>query len=385
MARLVQQVKDQIFGNSLARRHANYSYPGSMLDSLATDIAVVLVDVESKYESIIGLTKTEAATGVYLDTIARDVNITRRVPERARTLYSDSNLQISTTNGEPLLDVYNEYGIDATSLTVTTNNNRVSYSIYSPIEVPPGTSMYVSARALVLGGEGNVKKGELNRFTKLYPKLRITNRYSINNGKGIEGDDSLRIRIFNKLESNLKNSNTFNGLIQTIVPSYGKHLLQNDGPGSFILYLQPANDLAYSYSSLADIGNNLRQFLPAGQKVSVRNFDIVRFKIETRIVLNTNVNQGNSIIQAKQVIQNYFDSLPGGASVSLTELEARMAGAISGFRFVSREGNHFKKVSYVLKEGSAMFEYIATPGDLINIAPHQIATIDIVDISISGE
>jgi hypothetical protein len=387
MARTIQQVKDQIFGNSAGRSHANYAYPGSMFDSLATDIANVLTQVESKYENIIDTMKIDSASGSNLEYLVRDLNIERKLGSRANTLASDSNLVISTTSGQTVLEVFNEYGLTTDNLIICNAGKSKLYSVYSPT-IPSNTpEMYVSARALTSGLAGNARRNELSFFTTLYPKLKVTNRFAINNGKDSEDDTSLRNRALTVVDTNLKNQNGLNSVLRYMVPDYGRSTVALTGPGSYCIYLQPSTDLLYPESVLNDVSSMIKSFLPAGQKVIIKNFDPVVFTIETRFIFssNSNVNSANTLDQIKNVIQNYFDNLTGGSAVSLLELEALIGQAVSAVKLISREGNHFKRVTYAVTDGSAIFNYVAIPGQTLFFEQNQIPTIRSVDISLSSE
>jgi uncharacterized phage protein gp47/JayE len=238
-------------------------------------------------------------------------------------------------------------------------------------------------RALGQGRVYNLDKGELIRLEKAYSKLRIFNNYSISNGMDTETSSALKERILNKVESNLKNSNSIS-LIMNQLRGYGKYSVVNnyDGPGSVLICLQPSSGLFYPDSALRDIESKILPFFPATSRLIVKNFDPVVFNIKTKIVCQANAVPIQVASTVKEAITNYFNSLTGGDQVDLTDVRDFLIRGVPGLKAVSRIKNHLEQVDYTILEGTSSVVKNAKPGEVIFVEDHQVATIGTLIINV---
>lgn len=378
MARRLSEIKEAIFTGSLRRQHANYFGFGSILDGLATDVANLIFELEVNQENLLGANHLDTASSDQLLRFAKDFNITPEVARRAYSLESDSNVIISTTNGQPLDSVFLDNDIILSGLRVSNGNKTKMYVIEGTLaDTSISSSCFVTVRALQIGGALNVDKNELTRLEKPYRNLRITNNFAIANGSNNESNAALKDRILYKIESNLRNKNIVSAILAK-VPGYGKSsIVQNyDGPNTLLVCVQPASGLYFSSSALQDIKSMLLMYVPAGTRIIVKNFDPVAFSIKTQIVATNSNTAANLVEPVKATITRYFDMLPGGQSVDLKRLASDIFLAVPGIKLISRVGNSFQEVSYSVYEGTSKINYMVSSEEIVDVSSNQIATLE---------
>ena len=377
MPRKISEIKNVILDGVLRRSQANYFGPGSILDTLADDVANITHEAELNQEVILNSVHLDTASESHLEKYARDFNITRASSIRAYSSISDNNVLMSTTSGETIQSVLNLNNIILPGLRVTDSSRTKIYIVEgSNADLSAVSSAYVSVRAVGGGAGYNVGRNELNNFEKSYVKLRITNNFPILNGTDSESSASLKSRVLSKIDSNLRNANAVNAVLQNI-PGYGKSTIVNnfDGPGSLLVSVQPSTGLAFPQSSLADIKTKLIPFLPTGVKVIVKNFDPVAVSIKTRIVANSNADAQQVAANVQSGLTNFFNGMSGGTSLDLENLKIFLLSTVPGLKFISRVGNTFEEVSYTVYEGSSAFNFISSPNGIIPIEMTQIVTL----------
>jgi hypothetical protein len=385
--RNIVDIKNLILGNSLARKHANYFYPGSMIDSLASDVGRLLVDAETEHKLAMKNMYVASAEGQGLERIANDYGLSRSMDATARALASDRNILISTTYNENLSDVLAAYNININGLQVTNANDTIRYILQQTDAIgPEDKSIYVGAIANGSGSFFNVDKGALNRFVKSFPRLKVTNLFSIRTGKNVETDESLRLKIFSKIESNQKTISSLNYLINQELPDLGSLAVAGDtgGTSGLIIYLQPATGLFYEDSVLSNIKFLVSSFVGPGQIVKVSNFTSVGFRFEIHVIVKAGLNATSVSDQVQRIITNYFNQLRPGASVELDSLKFSILG-IPGVKLVSKTSNNFKKVEYQVQDGTAYFKYDASLLNTVDISPNQLATLSNLELSVTNE
>ena len=378
MARRLSEIKEAIFTGSLRRQHANYFGFGSILDGLSTDVANLIFELESNQENLLGANHLDTASNDQLLRFAKDFNITPEVARRAYSLEGDSNVVLSTTNGQPLDTVFSDNDIILPGLRVSNGDKTKTYVIEATTtDTSISGTCFVTVRALEIGSAPNVEKNELTRLEKPYKNLRITNNFAIANGSNNETNSALKERILYKIESNLRNKNILSTVLAR-VPGYGKSsIVQNyDGPNTLLICVQPASGLYFPSSTLNDIRNMLLLYLPAGTRIIVKNFDPVAFTIKTQIVATNSNTAANLVEPVKAAITRYFDMLPGGESVDLKKLALNVLLEVPAVKLISRIGNSFQEVSYSIYEGTSKLTYIADPDKIININSNQVATLE---------
>lgn len=377
MPRKISEIKNVILDGALRRSQANYFGPGSVLDTLADDIASIAYEAEINQEVILNSVHLDTASESHLEKYARDFNITRASSIRAYSSISDNNVFISTTSGETIQSVLNLNNIILSGLRVTDSSRTKIFIVEgTDADLTAVSSAYISVRAVGGGSGYNVGKNELNNFEKSYVKLRITNNFPILNGADSESSSSLKGRVLNKIDSNLRNANAVNSVLVNI-PGYGKSTVINnfDGPGSLLISVQPSTGLAFPGSALTDIRTKLIPFLPTGVRVVVKNFDPVAVSIKTRIVANSNANAQQVAADVQSGMTNFFNGLSGGTSIDLDDLRIFLLSSIPGLKFISRVGNTFEEVGYTVYEGSSAFNFISSPNGVIPIDMTQIGTL----------
>lgn len=380
-----KRTKEKILNSAAYRGHANYFFPGSMLDSLASDVADITYGVEFNQSRILNAVHVETAGTDDLDKIARTFNVNRRKEEIAYSLASDFNVTVKTTSGESLTSLLSYYGVNLLGLEISDSTLNKRYVINDvPFITSSQTQAIVGVRALIGGSVSNVLVNELSRFVGNFPKLKVTNNFAINSGRDQEADESIKIRILNKIESNLINEVSLNYALLSIVPNYGSSQIMTISPGITEIYIQPAKGISYESKALLAVERELSSYFGNGKNFIVKNFFPVLFNIDMRIIVNNNSDLNAVSAAIKEVIKNYFDNLSGGNSVDLTSLEIVVA-SIPGVKMISSSGNHFKKVTYTRLEGGATFEYVAMPGELVSMQMNEIPTINSANISISDE
>jgi hypothetical protein len=383
MPRKISEIKNVILDGVLRRSQANYFGPGSVLDTLADDVANITHEAELNQEVILNSVHLDTASESHLEKYARDFNITRASSIRAYSSISDNNVLISTTSGETIQSVLNLNNIILPGLRVTDSSRTKIYIVEgSDVDLTAVSSAYVSVRAVGSGAGYNVGRNELSNFEKSYVKLRITNNFPILNGTDSESSASLKSRVLNKIDSNLRNANAVNAVLQNI-PGYGKSTIINnfDGPGSLLVSVQPSTGLAFPQSALADIKTKLIPFLPTGVKVMVKNFDPVAVSIKTRIVANSNADAQQVAANVQSGLTNFFNGFSGGTSLDLENLRIFLLSTVPGLKFISRVGNTFEEVGYTVYEGSSAFNFISSPNGIIPIEMTQIVTLSSIVIN----
>ena len=385
MARRINEIKEQLYNGALRRQEANYFGPGSILDGLASDVSSLVMEAEMNQENIIGAIHVDSANNIQIDRFARDFNLSRRPAERAYSYDSDRNIVISTTTGESLSSVLALNNIVLSGLRISDDSGTKLYVIENSGGSLSSSSSYVTAKA-VLPGEGyNVNKNELRRFEKDYLKLKITNNFSITNGRDGEGVGQLKDRIFGKIESNTRNASALNSLIEQL-SDYGKYSVVRgyDGPNSLLICVQPSSGLFYQESTLRDIESKLSMFMGIGVRVKVSNFTPVLFNFKTKIVCETNTIPMQVAAAVKDSIINYFNRFVGSESVYLQDLNNFVKASVPGVKMLSRMGIGFQEVSYTVLEGSSSFTYQADKTMPVEIEPTQVATIGSIIINVEA-
>jgi len=380
-------IKNLIFGNSLGRKHANYFYPGSMLDSLASDVAQLIVGSELDYRANLRDSFVSSATSRGLDKIANDFGISRKMDTAARVLSTDRNIIISTSFNENLLDVLLDYNINLNGLQICDFNDTKRFIVQQVDSISSSSkSVYVGAIANASGSNYNVEKGSLNRFVKNFPRLRVTNTAAIRNGQDQEGDGALRVRIFTKIESNQKNISSLNYYLNQVIPDIGKSYVAggNGGSSGIYVYVQPTSGVFYEERYLSNISNELNSFAGPNQSVRVNNFIAVPFSFEVTAIVKQNVDAGQVQDQIQSIILNYFNAIQGGQSVSLDSIKS-LIGGIPGVKLLAKTSGDFKKVTYQVQDGSIYFSYDATLQNEIILEPNQIGTVGTLTFSVSNE
>lgn len=368
-------IKREIINNAKRRLGASYYGSGSMLDGLASDISVQVAQLEAKQEQTLRDIHFNTISEDQISRYTEDFNIKRKLGRKARVDVGDLSVLVSTINGRSINDALRINNIELVGLTVLAGNRK-----YFITEVEPGgysqTSTYVGVQAFASGSEYNAGKGELNKFEKTYAGLTITNTRAIVNGESPESMLLLRERILEKIESNANTEFMLNSAISKI-PSLGKStIIKNyDGPGSIMVCIQPYSGVVYPESSIKEIEQRLEAQIGAGRKVLVKNYDPVGFVFETTISANTGFTASNLIDPVKTAIADYFNSLGGGQSVSLSALVSKVKSAVPGIKNLGLGSNSFDSVVYTTYEGTAKFENIAAAGESILILETQIATL----------
>lgn len=387
MPRSTIDIKNLIFGNSLGRKHANYFYPGSMLDSLASDVAQLIVGSELEYRSNLRDSFVSTAGSAALDRIANDFGLSRKMDTVARVLDTDRNIIISTSFNENLLDVLLDYNINLNGLQICDFNDTIRFIVQQVGSISSTSkSVYVGAVANASGAGYNVEKGSLNRFVKNYPRLQVTNTAAIRNGQDQEGDASLRVRIFTKIESNQKNISSLNYYLNQSIPDIGKsHITGSNGGSSGIyVYVQPTSGVFYEEKYLSNISNQLNSFAGPGQSIKVNNFIAVPFSFEVTAIVKQNIDASQVQSQIQSMIINYFNGIQGGQSVSLNSIK-NLIGGIPGVKLLAKTSGDFKKVTYQVQDGSIYFSYDATLQNEIILEPNQIGTVGTIILNVSNE
>jgi hypothetical protein len=378
MARRLSEIKEAIFTGSLRRQQANYFGSGSVIDGLATDVANLLFELEANQEAILGSIHLDSVSNDQLTRFARDFNVRPEIARRAYSLESDANVVLSTTNGQSLDKVFLDNNIILPGLRVSNGDRTKIYVIEgTSTNTSVATSCFVTVRSLDTGTASNLNKGELTRLEKAYKNLRITNNFGIYNGSDNESNAALKDRILYKVESNLKNRNILNILLAKI-PGYGKSVvIENyDGPNTLLICVQPASDLYFPNSVLDDMRTTVSNYVGAGTRVIVKNFDPVTFRIKTQIVATDNNNAASLVEPVKGVITRYFDTIQGGESIDLADISSQVLSQVSGVKLVSRAGSGFDEVTYSVYEGTSEIGFSADPTSTISIGPTQIATLE---------
>ncbi|NDB81156.1 MAG: hypothetical protein EB127_00180 [Alphaproteobacteria bacterium] len=385
MARRISEIKDQIFNGVLRREEANYFGPGSILDGLAGDVSSLVFEAELNIENMLGAVHIDSANDIQVDRFAKDFNLYRRPAERASSYDSDKNVVLSTTTGESISSVLTANNIILPGLRITDPTGRKVYVVENTGSNLNNSSCYLTVRAVYPGAEYNVNKNELRRLEKNYNKLKVTNNYSITNGRNPEQTAELRDRIFAKIEANTRNSNALTNLL-TQLSNYGKHTVFSnyDGPNSLLVCVQPASGLAYQASTIRDIESKISMFMGTGTKLRVANFTPVVFNFKTKIVCETNAIPMQVASAVKESIVNFFNTLTGGDPVSLSELTNFVMTSVPGLKMLSRVNNTFEEVSYTILEGSSSLTYVATKNETIQSQPTEIATIGSIIINVES-
>lgn len=384
MPRSILDIRNEILKAQQARGEINYFGEGSIIDSLATDIAVLVQENEALAEKMANEMRLDTASEDQVLLYARDFNVSRSQARRAIIEYGDQNLILSSTNNKSIATILNENNIVLPGIRVTDASKSKVYVIEygdPSVNLNTATSVYVSAIALNVGASSNIAKNELNTLEKPYRGLSITNRYAVQSGRDIESIASLRLRVYNKLESNLSNEATINTVLSSI-PGYGKSSIVRNysGPGSILICVQPSNSLAFSNSSLQDIKNKLVPYVTSGSTLLVKNFSPVTLNIKTRIVVQAG-SAAAVVDSLKQSIVSYVNQLEGGESLNILDLESVVKRNTAGLKMLSRFGNSFEEVKYTIAEGSANLSYIAEPRSTISVKPTEIITLDQIIIN----
>jgi hypothetical protein len=381
--RSAKEIKNQLVRNSLSRGHANYLGAGSIIDGLADDIATLASEIESRQEFILGNIHPATASSDQVNFMARSFNVSRNLAQKAYTRAGDKNLIISTKDGQPILNALAENRILLEGLIVTNNSDSIRYLIQSTGSAPIASqsSVYVSAIALEAGTSYNVPANSLVKFQRGFVNLTVTNNFPINSGYDGDTDETLKLKILGKVESNQENLNTIASILQE-VPNIGKSYIESGilGAGTISVYLQPADGVAFPANMLEEISRKIKEKIRIGSRLAVRNFDLITVAIKTRILTNSNViSSENARIEAERVIVQYFNRLQAGTSANLVAVENLVKG-ISGVKLVSRTGS-FTEVKVRTYEGNTYFETSVAPGSIISANVDQIITLGQLDIT----
>jgi hypothetical protein len=381
--RSVKEIKNQLVRNSLARGHANYLGAGSTIDGLADDIAILASEIESRQEFILGNIHPSTASSDQVNFMARSFNVSRNLPEKAYTHAGEKNLIVSTKDGQPIINALAQNNILLEGLIVTNSNGSIRYLIQSTLGQPitSSSSVYVSAIALETGTAYNVSSNTLTKFQRSFSNLTVTNNFPINTGYDGDNDETLKLKILGKIESNQENLNTIDSILQE-VPNIGKHYIESEelGIGSLTIYLQPSDGVAFPANMLQEISRKIKERIRIGNRLIVKNFNLVTVSIKTRILTNSNIiSSENAKLETERVIVEYFNRLQGGGNVNLSAIE-NLVKTIPGIKLISRTGS-FTEAKVRTYEGNTYFENVMAPGSVVSLNQDQIATLGQLDIT----
>jgi len=381
--RSIKEIKNQLMRNSLARGHANYLGAGSIIDGLADDIATLASDIESRQEFILGNIHPATASSEQVNFMARSFNVSRNLSQKAYTHAGEKNIIISTKDGQPIINALVQNNILLEGLIITNANSSIRYLIQSTLGQPvsSSSSVYVSAIALEAGTSYNVGANTLVKFERSFANLTVTNNFPINTGYDGDNDETLKLKILGKVESNQENLNTIDLILQE-VPNIGKYYIElgDLGVGNITIYLQPSDGVAFPLNMLQEISRRIKEKIRIGNRLLVRNFDLVTVLIKTRILTNPSIiSSENAKLETERIIIDYFNRLQGGANVNLPYLES-LVKAIPGIKLISRSGS-FTEVKVRTYEGNTYFENVMPVGSVVPLNQNQIATLGQLDIT----
>lgn len=375
--RTEEQIRNEILTSSQSRSEANFFGPGSVLYGLATDVSRLIREVEVRQEDILTSVHISTASMSQLESYARDMNVSVAQAKRAYTLASDKNIILSTTNGASIASVLSANNITLEGLPIFNRTSTIRYVIRGTSGSLDSTQIYVGASCASLGASGNVGAGELVRFDKVYPNLSVTNVFPIYTGMSEEGPEILRAKLLSKLDSNLQNQQIIDRVLIAI-PGIGKStILENYyGPGTMLICVQPRVGVLFPNSYLREIESTIASNLKSGLKVKVKNFSLVPFTIEARVITTNASINGTTLTQSiANTIANFFNELEGGNSIDLTALELAVISDFPGIRLIGKQ-QHFEKVKYTVMDGTASIEYVAEPGELISLDRTELPTLE---------
>lgn len=375
--RTEEQIRNEILTSSQTRSEANFFGAGSVLYGLATDVSRLLREVEVRQEDILTSVHISTASFSQLESYARDMNVSVAQAKRAYTLASDKNIILSTMNGASVSSVLAANGINLDGLPLFNRNKTVRYVIRGVSGDLNTQQVYIGASCVSLGSDGNVGAGELVKFDKIYTNLSVTNVLPIYTGVDQETQEGLRARLLFKLESNLQNQQTIDRILIGI-PGIGKSTIIENyyGPGTMLICMQPREGVLFPNSYLREVESILSSNLKSGLKVKVKNFSLVPFTIQARVITTSASIDGTSLTQnIANTIANYFNSIEGGGSIDLTSLEVEVVSSYPGIRLVGKQ-QHFESVKYTVLDGTSSIEYVAEPGEIIFLERTQLATLE---------
>ena len=375
--RTEEQIRNEILTSSQTRSEANFFGTGSVLYGLATDVSRLLREVEVRQEDILTSIHISTASFSQLESYARDMNVSVTQAKRAFTLATDKNIILSTTNGATISSVLTANGINLDGLPLFNRSGTVRYVARGVLGNLDSQQVYLGASCVSLGLGGNIGAGELVKFDKIYSNLTVTNVLPIYTGVDQETQEGLRARLLFKLESNLQNQQTIDRILIGI-PGIGKStILENYyGPGTMLICMQPREGVLFPSSYLREVESTLASHLKSGLKVKVKNFSLVPFTIEARIITNNASINGTTLTQnVANTIANFFNDLEGGSSIDLNSLEIAVVSSYPGIKLIGKQ-QHFEKVRYTVLDGTSSIEYVAEPGELILLDRTQLATLE---------
>ena len=375
--RTEEQIRNEILTSSQTRSEANFFGTGSVLYGLATDVSRLLREVEVRQEDILTSIHISTASFSQLESYARDMNVSVTQAKRAFTLATDKNIILSTTNGATISSVLTANGINLDGLPLFNRSGTVRYVARGVLGNLDSQQVYLGASCVSLGVGGNIGAGELVKFDKIYSNLTVTNVLPIYTGVDQETQEGLRARLLFKLESNLQNQQTIDRILIGI-PGIGKStILENYyGPGTMLICMQPREGVLFPSSYLREVESTLASHLKSGLKVKVKNFSLVPFTIEARIITNNASINGTTLTQnVANTIANFFNDLEGGSSIDLNSLEIAVVSSYPGIKLIGKQ-QHFEKVRYTVLDGTSSIEYVAEPGELILLDRTQLATLE---------
>lgn len=182
--------------------------PGAKARTLITILATEIDRLEQILSSNMVLGLVSGAGGIYLDFLGDLVGVQRQQRSTASVTSGDQSVRIFVDSGT-FGDLNNGRSITVPAGTlISSADNQIRYiTILDTILLPEDAEIFISARSLRAGAEGNIPRGVLTvlSFTNYatYPNtlLKIENSSSIQSGIAAEQDDFYRYRIKNALLS----------------------------------------------------------------------------------------------------------------------------------------------------------------------------------------
>ena len=378
--RTEEQIRNEILSSSQARSEANYFGAGSVLFNLATDVARLVRDIETRQEDIANSIHISSATTSQIQAYARDMNLPVVQAKRAYTLASDRNIVLSTIDGTPISRTLTANNITLEGLPIFNATRSVRYIITSYLGSLESNQIFVGANCAFLGIGGNVDVNQLINFERSYDNLIVKNLMPINTGISEEIPEITRERILLKTDYNLENLQALNSILSSL-PGIGKSSIFDGyfGPGSLLICIQPSNGILFPLSYLREIEAKIGSVIKTGLKVKVTNFNLIPVIINARVILSNNTNAEGVVRSISNFITNYFNTIPGGQSLNLADLEASIIFNIPGISLVG-VNNHFEKVTYSITDGSTSINYVADPGGVISANQSELITLEALNI-----
>jgi len=266
---------------------------GSRIMTLIEAINRSLVGIQSSLDFHSDMLFLDRASGVFLDRIGEMFNV-----ERRKNIYAMDNtlrnVKFYFVDAKTLADLQpslDQYVIPSgTTLMTSTSPPAVSVTTSDAVFLPASTHAYVNVIASVPGEEGNVGKGQLNRYemedtTFDTGELLITNEHAIESGEMNETDDNYRARI--KASRMTQATGNQSAIVSAAldVPGVRNVLLRNNKPylGAITVYVESQTPRSNAVLINA-VQTAVQQVAAAGTSVYVKSPEYIDLQMTIPLV-----------------------------------------------------------------------------------------------------